>query len=130
MYEDDKKKPAQKDQAPKLDMSLSWILSLAYDRSGNKAIRNIRTIENFDKSIKQVSSQAVAKYDSSMKRSSSAAKKDEKPSEKTEQVEAEKPAHEMENVIYVFECKRWLAKDMEDKKIERVLKPSNMLKAK
>ena len=37
---------------------------------------------------------------------------------------------EDESFIYVFECKQWLAKDQGDKKIERILKVTNILNAK
>ncbi len=124
MYNDDKK-PKETEKTHKIEINLNWILSVCYDE--NKNIKNIKNVENFDKSIKNVSPQAIKKYDQNLLKIK---KTITEKNEQDEQIELNNYSSEMEKMIYVFECKHWLAKDMEDKKIERILKPSNFLKSK
>jgi hypothetical protein len=128
MY-DDQKKSKEQDKAPTIDMNLNWILSICYDDKNH--IKDIKNLENFDKSIKKISHQDIKKYDENIqKNKKTKSDKNDQYKRNDEQIGLNNNINDTENMIYVFECRHWLAKDMEDKKIERVLKPTNLLKSK
>lgn len=128
----------QKTSAPKIEMSLNWLMSVSYGEQN--AIRAIKTIENFDKTIKNIDNKLLAKYDASLNPNIKKLSKTKSVDSDRERDAADAKAHmdasfedtdkANENYIYVFECKKWLARDQGDKKIERKIKVTNMLKAK
>ena len=132
------KSKSDKQNAPKIDMNLYWMMSITYENE-NK-IKNIKTIETYDKSIKNISKDFINRFELKSKKLQKTKEDEKKEEEKLEKEieqreispsnEKKKKSIDLEDVIYVFECKKWLAKDMDDKKIERVLKISSILRAK
>jgi hypothetical protein len=120
--------------APKTEMNLNWIMSLTY--ADQNVIREVKSIENYDKTIKNIDSKLVEKLDENenpQSRKLTKAKsidEDRDRDVKSIPVEINGKKVDDENLIYVFECKQWLAKDQGDKKIERILKVTNVLNAK
>lgn len=112
--------------APRVEMNLEWIMSIAYAENG--PMRSIRTIENFDTSIKAIDNSLVDVYNTKMKKLDKV-----KASESSDRRDSKSPDQskiKSENAIYVFECNKWLAKDADDRKIERIIKLSNVLASK
>lgn len=109
----------------KLEMKLNWIMSVAYESSSENGdyIKAIRTIENFDKSLRVIDQRHIAKYDS-------ISSKEQVKTAGENLVENARPstASEDYNFMYVFECKKWLAKNSPDRKIERRIKVTNTMK--
>ena len=125
MYEGDKGDPST--GAPKsagdkgkqtrsgVDISLNWIMSVVYDE--RNTVTSVRTVEDYDKSIRNISKAAADKLDAG--------------TEKKQSVEInQNDESSVNNRVYVFECRQWLAKDMDDKKTEKTLQASNVLLAK
>lgn len=107
---------------PKLEMKLNWIMSVANNDQGQ--IKSMKTIENFDKTIKAIDERHIAKYDSIFKQEST----DSKTKEENPKSRSPRPVNMDDlNAMYVFECKKWLAKDSPDRKIERIIKVTNIL---
>ena len=108
----------------KLEMNFNWIMSVAYESSNENGdyIKAIKTIENFDKSLRSIDQRHIAKYDSISKEQS----KDR--GEHINENLRPSTASEDYNFMYVFECKKWLAKNSPDKKIERRIKVTNTMK--
>ena len=121
--------------APKIEMNLNWIMSLTYGEQN--AIKQMKTVEDFDKTIKHIDSKLVAKLDESENPASKKLTKQAKSIDddrdresKTATPTGDQGRHHEDHLIYVFECKQWLAKDQGDKKIERILKVTNILNSK
>lgn len=107
---------------PKLEMKLNWIMSVANNDQGQ--IKSLKTIENFDKTIKAIDDRYIAKYDSIFKQEVTDSKsKEETPKSRSPR----STSVEDLNAMYVFECKKWLAKDSADRKIERIIKVTSIL---
>lgn len=108
----------------KLEMKLNWIMSVAYESSSESGdyIKAIRTIENFDKSLRSIDQRHIAKYDSLTKEKVKAT------GENLAENVRPSTASEDYNFMYVFECKKWLAKNSPDRKIERRIKVTNTMK--
>ena len=104
----------------KLEMKLNWIMTVSYNEQN--LVKNIKTIENFDKTLKSLDQKSLSKYDIVLKN-------EDKPKDPIDREATPSHSNGNDNNIYVFECKKWLAKDSPDKKIERVLKPSNILRS-
>lgn len=119
---------------PKIEMNLNWIMTLAY--ADQNVIKEVKSIENYDKTIKNIDVKLVEKLDENENPSSKKLTKAKSIDEDRERDAKSIPNEitgkkvEDENLIYVFECKQWLAKDQGDKKIERILKVTNILNAK
>ena len=121
----------KQEKAPQLD--LNWIISIAYEDSETSAVHAIRTIENFDQTLKNIDNKTLKLYDNKVKvltrqKSLELSADDEKEVVIEVQGDSKLNMENIENEIFVFECKKWLAKDMEDKKIKRNLKVTNILK--
>ena len=120
--------------APKVEMNLNWILSLVY--GDQSLIKSMKSIENYDKTIKSIDNKLVEKLDESENPTSKKLTKtksiDEDRDRDVKSISIEYAGKKVddENLIYVFECKQWLAKDQGDKQIERILKVTNILNAK
>lgn len=124
-----------KSAAPRVEMNIEWIMSVVYAAPESNRIKMVRTIENFDKSLKSIDDRLIESYNSKIKKLGKAKTESEVNSVKQEivgksAVSTTDAAAKAENVIYVFECNKWLAKDAGDKKIERVIKLSNVLASK
>ncbi len=130
-------KEVEKEQEEeKLVLDLNWIMSISYIDAKINEIHAIRTLENFDKNLKSIDNKLVNLYDRKSKKFSREKSIDLTDNDEKEVVIADEELKakildsiDIENVIHIFECKKWLAKDMEDKKIKRTLKLSNVLKA-
>jgi len=115
----------------KLDMKLSWLMSVVYNEQNQ--IKSLRTIENFDRGLKNIDDRHIAKYDLIFKEQEVKLTKGKKNEEKVlspEKLQSPRTKNTDEknnNLMYVFECKKWLAKDSPDKKIERIVKVTNIL---
>lgn len=126
-HHDSNAKPDEttKPQAPKLEMKVHWLMSVYYNE--NKTTKNVKSIENFDKSLKNTDEKLLDKYyEAAMKKAQKGARDleiDDK-SEMNKRARSTSP----DNFIYVFECKNWLSKDTGDRKIERVLKVKTILR--
>ena len=132
--------PAQETEktstAPKIEMNLNWIMSLTY--ADQNVIKEVKSIENYDKTIKNIDVKLVEKLDENensqgqskklVKAKSIDEDRDRDAKSIPDEIKGKKV--EDESFIYVFECKQWLAKDQGDKKIERILKVTNILNAK
>lgn len=113
----------------KPEMNITWIMSIFYGSHDSNQIKAIKTIENYDKSIKNIDNKLVESYNSKMKKIKPKAKDGDEVLASS-QDSKEELSKIKGNPIYVFECNKWLAKDMDDRKIERVIKLSNILPSK
>lgn len=109
----EEKKPVQS----KIEMNMNWLMTINYSK--NSQISNLRTLENFDKSIKAIDKRLIGIYESKVSKS-------------TQSVEQLTSAHKnsenvSDNLIHVFECNQWLDGSGEDRKTDRILKLSNVL---
>jgi len=115
----------------KLDMKLTWLMSVVYNDQNQ--IKSLRTIENFDRSLKNIDERHVAKYDAIFREQAAKLTKDkgvEETAPGSDRQRSPRPGSTDENnnnLMYVFECKKWLAKDSQDRKIERIIKVTNIL---
>jgi len=112
-------------------MKLTWLMSVVYNDQNQ--IKSLRTIENFDRSLKNIDERHVAKYDAIFREQAAKLTKDKNVEETApgpERQRSPRPDSTDENnnnLMYVFECKKWLAKDSQDRKIERIIKVTNIL---
>ena len=115
----------------KLDMKLTWLMSVMYNDQNQ--IKSLRTIENFDRGLKSIDDRHIAKYDSIFREQAAKLTKEKEAEEAApiaERQRSPRPGSAVENknnLMYVFECKKWLAKDSQDRKIERIIKVTNIL---
>lgn len=117
---------ATKSQAPKLEMKIHWFMSVYYNE--NKLTKNIKSIENFDKSLKNTDEKLLDKYYETTLKKVQRTGRELEVEESKEAANKRARSASPDNFIYVFECKNWLAKDMGDRKIERIIKVKSILK--
>lgn len=114
--------------APRLEMNMEWLMTIVYAENG--PVRGMRTVENFDPNIKSIDNSLVDAYNNKMKKldkvKGQQTTSGAEPSTKSPDLSKVKP----ENIVYVFECNKWLSKDADDRKIERIIKLSNVLTSK
>lgn len=114
--------------APRLEMNMEWLMTIVYAENG--PVRGIRTVENFDPNIKSIDNSLVEAYNNKMKKLDKVKGQQQtsgaESSVKSPDLSKVKP----ENIVYVFECNKWLSKDADDRKIERIIKLSNVLTSK
>jgi phenylpropionate dioxygenase-like ring-hydroxylating dioxygenase large terminal subunit len=114
-----------------MNLDLNWVMSIMYEDGKESNVHAVRTIEHFDNTLKSIDTKTIDQYEAKIKkfakqRSVDIAAEDEK----AVVIDADDPKKNLEKIehsIFVFDCKKWLAKDMEDKKIKRNLKLSNVL---
>lgn len=130
-------KQQQQQQQPsttsnKIEMNIQWILSVEYNDSTSNQITNFDSIEDYDPTIKNIDSKLISYYDSKTNKLLKPAVPNEQLNDqKIDETKDNKAENvNLENMIYVFECKRWLARNMDDRKTERILKLTNILKTK
>ena len=111
-----KEKKGEKPNPVKVEMNVNWLMSINYS-DDSRTIKSVRTVENYDKSIKSIDNKLVSLYESKLNKSL----------KKPEETVTATPKPVNENLIYVFECNKWLAKDKEDRQTERILKITNVL---
>lgn len=111
-----KEKKEEKSNQAKVEMNVNWLMTINYS-DDNRTIKSVRTVENFDKSIKNIDNKLVSLYESKLNKSL----------KKVEETVTNAPKSVNENLIYVFECNKWLARDKEDRQTERILKITNVL---
>lgn len=125
--QDPNKEKSEKSAQNKIEMNLHWILSINYNDASSNLMKSIKTIENYDKTIKNIDKKLLEMYDAKTSKLTKPVNEKDKSEIKGLDTDS---ADNSENLIYVFECKKWLAKDMGDKKIERILELSNILRSK
>lgn len=116
---------------------LGWLVSIAYDDDANQVLA-VKTIEHFDNTIKAIDDKTVNILDSKMKKFQRDktldlderevvvdGKSDDGASKPDTTASA--ALEDISNALFVFDCKRWLSRDKDDKKIKRHLKVTNIL---
>jgi hypothetical protein len=109
-HENSKPEEASKQASgPKLEMKINWLMSIFYNEQ--KMTKNIKSIENFDKSLKNADEKLLDKYfELALKKSMSKSKDIEVEEELRNEMNKRNRSNSPENFIYVFECRNWLAK--------------------
>ncbi|CAF0724098.1 unnamed protein product [Brachionus calyciflorus] len=116
------KNEKKEDKTAKIDMILNWVMSINY-HDDSKTIKNVRTIENYDKSIKNIDNKLVTLYESKLSKSTASSTKENKSDVQQTPLSPRNSKQSIqENLIHVFECNKWLAKDMEDRQTERIIR--------
>lgn len=111
-------KKAEQEKTEKIEMKMNWLLTINY--TNNSQIKNLKTLENFDKSIKGIDNRLIGLYESKIS----------KATQPVEQIASEnnnKSDSIMDNLIHVFECNKWLDSDKENRKTEKILKLTTIL---
>jgi hypothetical protein len=85
-----------------------WVLSMSYNEKNQ--VKAFKTLEDYDKKLESMEYKPkTGKVIESLK-------------------EDQQKTDEQEGLVYIFECQKWLAKDEGDKKTERILKPTNIIR--
>lgn len=87
-----------------------WVMSIRFNEKNQ--IKAFKTLEEYDEKLKSM------KYKKETGKVIESSIKDQQ------------EINDQEGLVYIFECKNWLAKDEGDGKIERVLKPTDIIKNK
>ncbi len=94
----------QTNASNKLEMKINWLMTVYYNEQ--KTTKNIKSIENFDKNLKNTDEKLLDKYFELAMKKVSTNIEEELRNEMSKKNRSNSP----DNFIYVFECRNWLSK--------------------
>jgi hypothetical protein len=118
----------KEDDVIKPEMKINWLMTLTYSGHKNEGIKSINTVENYDKGLKNIDNKTISVYNSKMKKFGNTEDQVGRSNRSVEETAASKG--KADHLIYVFECNKWLAKDQDDRQIERTIKVNNIIQSK
>lgn len=96
-------------------VDIFWAFTVNYN--SKNVVTKTRSIDDYDRSLQEIDFKRVPEVKHQVEKSNDRRKSNE---------DARKQK-QLEKNLYVFECNRWLAKDEEDGKTERILKITNII---
>jgi hypothetical protein len=120
------KKPAQ--------FQIDWLMSVVFDEKDESKINKIMSLEDFDEELKPLKKKPIPSrrqspsMNTKKKLSNSSGDVRKQRSSSASLFNRFNKSNNDNDTIYVFECKKWLSTECEDKQIERVFKVTSNIK--